>query len=166
MSISKNTTTEIVNLDISIGNEQIYGSINSGDSGFSDGSFDIQDRLSAKFGVFNSSNTRISGGEKQLMSAILCDGIESYILSKMKKTKLTEMEKLSVMWVENKDLDYVFSFDVICECLGIGADFLRIGLEELVKQKKISGANWKKIRRPRTKSKVSLASVGDIKKAA
>jgi hypothetical protein len=104
----------------------------------------------------------LTGGERKLMAALLSDGIEAYIhhsiseaigkrLSRKGKPKSDASE-----WVEAKDDSYVFSFDNVCECLGINPEYLRLGLFryiETVRKSQQEGAahtaTWKKIRRPR-----------------
>ncbi len=107
----------------------------------------------------------VSGGERKLMAALLSDGIEAYIAQSVSSLAeaSSEQDTSSVRndvseWIETKDEDYVFSFDNVCECLGIDADYLRLGLTRYVstvkEQRKLgSGPKraWKKIRRPRKK---------------
>ena len=35
----------------------------------------------------------------------------------------------AVWWIESLDNDYIFSFESVCEALGIDADYLRAGLQ-------------------------------------
>ncbi len=96
----------------------------------------------------------IQGGERRLMAALLSDGIEAYI-SQCAVAGNWQSEDVHVdafEWVETRDLSYVFSFDNVCECLGINADYLRLGLTRYVQAARKSASdkpNWKKIRRPR-----------------
>ena len=101
----------------------------------------------------------VDGGERKLMAALLSDGIEAYIASanssptdSQGKAEHAEARE----WVDTKDYGYVFSFDVVCESLGIDPDYLRLGLaryvEAIREQKKVgstAASAWKKIRRPR-----------------
>lgn len=99
----------------------------------------------------------MDGGERKLMAALLSDGIEAYIASAGSSPdaydRAEHMEARE--WVDTKDYGYVFSFDVVCESLGIDPDYLRLGLAryvETVREQKRLGATpagWKKIRRPR-----------------
>ncbi|MFN8389301.1 MAG: hypothetical protein U0136_03320 [Bdellovibrionota bacterium] len=99
----------------------------------------------------------LSGGERKLMAALLSDGIEAFIhqsvsqLAQKGKTKSDACE-----WIEAQDDSYVFSFDNVCECLGINPEYLRIGLFRYIESVRLAqvsndstGAAWKKIRRPR-----------------
>ena len=109
----------------------------------------------------------LSGGERKLMAALLSDGIEAYIsqctsakyqvaangvaLVAKRRGKIDARE-----WVDTKDHAYVFSFDNVCECLGIDPEYLRLGLGryvEAINTQRKSGDGpktvWKKIRRPR-----------------
>lgn len=84
-------------------------------------------------------------GEHALLSALLFDGIQSFINymcaeSEEEKKRYAE----SVKWIHSDQTDYVFSFTNVCHCLGIDPNYLRCGL--------INAANsqayeWHKIRR-------------------
>lgn len=99
----------------------------------------------------------LGGGERKLMAAILSDGIEAYIAQCTnpladKRKPINDARE----WVETEDDEYVFSFDNVCEALGINPRYLRIGLFRYVagvEEGRICGKNpktsWKKIRRPR-----------------
>lgn len=109
----------------------------------------------------------IDGGERRLMAALLSDGIEAYIAQALVYQSALAMGAYAERgdaceWVETKDYSYVFSFDVVCDCLGINADYLRLGLARYVEsvrerqeQARAAGNGasqpraWKKIRRPR-----------------
>ena len=101
----------------------------------------------------------LHGGERKLMAALLSDGIEAYIAqcSGMDEVEFTNLRTDVREWVDTKDEDYVFSFDNVCDCLGIDADYLRLGLTRYLlairQQRSAGGQNrvWKKIRRPRKK---------------
>ena len=102
----------------------------------------------------NSNNRGIGGGERKLMAALLSDGIEAYI-SHATSIEASYRRSEVCDWVETKDPAYVFSFDCVCECLGIDPDYLRLGLSRYVsaihdqrKQGRVAHS-WKKIRRPR-----------------
>ncbi len=74
----------------------------------------------------------IGGGERRLMAALLADGVEAYIGRSLSQ-RLGEGKHSEVQdWVETKDPGYVFSFDNVCTCLGIDAEYLRIGLARYV----------------------------------
>ena len=96
------------------------------------------------------------GGERKLMAALLSDGIEAYVLQKTSGRKKYMKDIDAECWIEDEDPSYVFSFDSVCECLGINAEYLRQGLHRYIErfeaQKsngEVSDAVWKKIRRPR-----------------
>ena len=95
----------------------------------------------------------IDGGERKLMAAILSDGIEAYIMQFAAQRSPAARKRVEACeWVETKDYAYVFSFDNVCECLGIDPEYLRMGLLRYV-QSVSEGQNrpaaWKRIRRPR-----------------
>lgn len=102
---------------------------------------------------FNSQQAGLKGGERRLMAALLSDGIEAYILHSTSKRKGDRIDAQE--WVETRDQDYVFSFDNVCDCLGINPEYLRLGLKRYVDAAKAQGSAskrvWKKIRRPRKK---------------
>ncbi len=101
----------------------------------------------------------LTGGERRLMAALLSDGIEAYIGHAMAtiegNVKKARARADASDWVEESDASYVFSFDNVCECLGINPEYLRLGLHryiEMVRTVRKDGATasgWKKIRRPR-----------------
>lgn len=99
----------------------------------------------------------IDGPERKLMAAVLSDGIEVYLTL---STSVTEPNKDDLAdaseWVWTQDHSYVFSFDNVCESLGISPNYLRFGLERYLEKVKASKVNeetrtiaWKKVRRPR-----------------
>ena len=91
-------------------------------------------------------------GERRLMTAILSDGVEAYI-SQMTGTRsrLLSGKIDAKAWVEVENQDYVFSFDNVCESLGLNPKYLRAGLRRYVEaaNKEGKGSGWRKIRRPR-----------------
>ncbi|MCB0358213.1 MAG: hypothetical protein KDD44_01205 [Bdellovibrionales bacterium] len=99
----------------------------------------------------------INGGERKLMAALLSDGIEAYISLATTDMRRPSPKWIEVRdWVEDSDNSYIFSFDVVCECLGIDPSYLRLGLRRYVEHVKVERAAgraprlvWKKIRRPR-----------------
>ena len=102
---------------------------------------------------FSGKQCGLNGGERRLMAALLSDGIEAYILHCAARRGGERID--AVDWVETRDQDYVFSFDNVCECLGIDPEYLRIGLKRYVDAARGQGPGasavrvWKKIRRPR-----------------
>ena len=86
--------------------------------------------------------------ERNLMAAILSDGVEAYIASSVSRqihqTQSSSIPQLSQQlhnnkkrtptrneaqdWVETHDDTYAFSFDNVCASLGINPDYLRLGL--------------------------------------
>lgn len=100
----------------------------------------------------------LGGGERKLMAALLSDGIEAYIshcTSTSTETSRTRSDAQE--WVETRDYNYVFSFDMVCQCLGINPEYLRLGLSRYIdahrKQQSMEGdgvkGGWRRIRRPR-----------------
>lgn len=91
-------------------------------------------------------------GERRLMSAILSDGIEAFILQSSSNSVSSRRSKKNfnaAEWINTKDESYVFSFDNVCKSLGINPSYLRYGLRRYLKSIKEQKSVWKKIRRPR-----------------
>ena len=97
----------------------------------------------------------LDGGERKLMAAILSDGIETYISQSTARVKNEKTRIDAIEWVDTKDQTYVFSFDMVCESLGLNADYIRLGLQRYVRSLESEHKSgelktvWKKIRRPR-----------------
>jgi hypothetical protein len=112
-------------------------------------------------GIAHSQFTRAASAEEKLMLAVLENAIEQfqeYALAEDPKGKalLQEVED----WLWDKDSDWFFSFESICETLKFSPDYLRQGLV-LWKKAKIQGreitSRQQPIRRRRTKT-VAAAS--------
>ena len=90
-------------------------------------------------------------GERRLMTAILSDGIEAYISQQAgTRSRLLAGKVDARSWVEVENEDYIFSFDNVCEGLGLNPKYLRAGLRRYVDSvNENGGVVWKKIRRPR-----------------
>lgn len=104
---------------------------------------------------FEGKESGLTGAERNLMAAILADGIEAYINHRTAPSRKRKPRLDACEWVEQVDHSYVFSFDNVCESLGINPDYLRIGLSRYLSAKIAKGdlgssaVQWKKIRRPR-----------------
>lgn len=98
----------------------------------------------------------LRGGERKLMAAMLSDGIDAY-LEYCTSDKTDELSADVCEWVHKRDSTYIFSFDVVCESLGIDPEYCRLGLARYLaaynnKRAGIVCENaWKRIRRPRRK---------------
>ena len=105
-------------------------------------------------GVFNQYLTTLDtatavgvarGGERALMSALHFDGIQSFIAYALAESDIEKMNyKEALCWVMNKKSDYVFSFENVCECLGINSEYLRCGLLNAANTQSFE---WRKVRR-------------------
>jgi hypothetical protein len=77
------------------------------------------------------------GPERALMLAMLFDAVQAYIcysqLAPCKKTRSQYREAFN--WVHDKSKDYIFSFNNICDALGINPNYLRLGLLNLMNSK-------------------------------
>lgn len=108
---------------------------------------------------YSNDDDGLRGGERKLMAALLSDGVEAYVAQCTSTNSNLSSSKIDAReWVDTQDQDYVFSFDNVCECLGINAEYLRLGLNRyvsLIQSQKADGVApkrvWKKIRRPRKK---------------
>jgi hypothetical protein len=91
--------------------------------------------------------------EKRLMLAILEDAIDSFqdnLLAQTRKAKMRFDEAQE--WILERDRDWVFSFESICEELGLDPRYLRQGLlrwkqQQLIKHAKADNPDLKE--RPR-----------------
>lgn len=85
------------------------------------------------------------GPVRSLMSALLFDAVQAYIcyvlLDPHKQVKSRYKEAFN--WVHTNGNDYVFSFESVCDALGVDADFLRLGLINVVNSRE----DWKRARR-------------------
>ena len=71
----------------------------------------------------------IVGPERTLMAALLFDGLQSYINYQCAQNEDTKRRfKEAHLWVHSADKEYIFSFENVCESLGIDPGYLRIGL--------------------------------------
>lgn len=69
------------------------------------------------------------GPERALLSALLFDGIQSYInyiLAPTQRAKARYAE--AHRWVTDKSTEYAFAFIPVCDALGVNPDYLRYGL--------------------------------------
>ena len=95
--------------------------------------------------IFGSNKGYASGPERALLSALLFDGIQSYMnyvfaSSASHRSRYRE----AFNWVHKKDTEYIFSFDCVCEALGVDSNFLRYGLLNSCSSQTYE---WKKARR-------------------
>jgi hypothetical protein len=78
----------------------------------------------------------VNGPERRLMSAVLEDAIHSFQKSAAARTAMdkaifAEEEE----WLFGADEDGAFSFESICDALGLDADYLRSGLRRWIEKK-------------------------------
>lgn len=74
----------------------------------------------------------VQGPLRALMSALLFDGVivcMNYACAGTKNGRSKFQE--AFRWISTRGDDYVFSFDNVCQCLGIDADSLRSGLTKV-----------------------------------
>jgi hypothetical protein len=78
------------------------------------------------------------GPERDLLRALLFDGIQayfSYCLNTQEVVK--EKFKEAYHWIHARDNDYVFSFQSVCEGLGLDSDALRLGISNFVNSNQV-----------------------------
>jgi len=70
-----------------------------------------------------------SDGERRLMVAILEDAVDVYRKQAgARDRKRRQMFEDAEGWIESPDKSWIFSYENICEMLGIDAEYLRKGL--------------------------------------
>ena len=70
-----------------------------------------------------------SGPERGLLSALLFDGVQSFISYMLASTPQERTRYVEAHnWVMEKSSEYAFSFVAVCEGLGINPEYLRLGL--------------------------------------
>lgn len=75
------------------------------------------------------------GPVRSLMSAVLFDGIQAYMSYAFEVKNGRDGRKFQEAhaWVHHDHGAYIFSFDSVCEGLGIEPDWLRLGLANAVR---------------------------------
>lgn len=69
------------------------------------------------------------GPERSLLAALLFDGIQAYIGYSLAKTDSEKAHFVEAFnWVMDRVADEPFSFNGVCEALGVAPDYLRLGL--------------------------------------
>ncbi len=94
--------------------------------------------------VLDANGGYAQGPERALMSALLFDGVMNYLSYLTKKGRSCgKRYREAYNWVHSDDSDYVFSFEGVCEGLGIDPKALRLGLINASN----SSEEWKRSRR-------------------
>ncbi len=75
------------------------------------------------------------GPERALLSALLFDGVMGYMCYAAGGSGQRRYQE-AFQWVKSRDAEYVFSFDNVCEGLGIDPQNLRLGLINAANSKK------------------------------
>jgi hypothetical protein len=79
--------------------------------------------------LFDGTAGYAQGPERALLSALLFDGIQSFIAYALASTAKERGKHAEAFnWIMAKSQDYAFSFENVCEALGLNAEWLRIGL--------------------------------------
>ena len=95
--------------------------------------------------IFTGSQGFAEGPERALLSAILFDAVQ-LILTKSSEDYSAQRAPVSeaICWLLSTESDYVFSFQNVCEGLGIDPEYLRLGV--------INSLNTRKQRRLRRRN--------------
>lgn len=85
------------------------------------------------------------GPVRALMAALLFDGVQAYLSYVIVDggKKFNSRYREAYNWVHAQGGEYIFSFDSVCEGLGIEPNFLRLGLANVLS----SSEHWKRARR-------------------
>lgn len=76
-------------------------------------------------------NSRARSGESRLMLALLQDGIDCFLRHlSARDGKGKELLAQTERWIFEREIDGVFSFDSVCEILGVSASCLRAKIRE------------------------------------
>lgn len=84
------------------------------------------------------------GPVRDLMAALLFDGVQAYMAYIISKGSARTRCKEAFTWVNTPGTDYLFSFDSVCEALGVDPNFLRYGLLNACNTRR---EEWKRGRR-------------------
>lgn len=79
----------------------------------------------------------VTGPERALMSALLFDGVincMNYAGCGGKSAQARFREAFS--WIMRAGNEYIFSFENVCDCLGVNADSLRMGLINVINSRR------------------------------
>lgn len=85
------------------------------------------------------------GPERALLAALLFDGVQAYmnyVFAESSEHRKRYSE--AYRWVHHSDKSYVFSFENVCEALGIDCEYLRLGLTNAANSQSYE---WKRARR-------------------
>ncbi len=86
------------------------------------------------------------GPERALLTALLFDGIQAYMNYAMSDDSRPTQDKYreAYLWVHTTGSEYVFSFENVCEALGMNPDYLRLGLANATNSQTFE---WRRSRR-------------------
>lgn len=79
--------------------------------------------------LFDGHKGYANGPERALLSALLFDGVQSYIhyaLATTPKGRSRYAEAFN--WVMDTGVEYAFSFNNVCDALGLNPEYVRFGL--------------------------------------
>lgn len=96
-------------------------------------------------GYFDSHAGYARGPVRALLEALLFDGVQTYLNHVFSESEASvKKSEEAYRWVHESDESYIFSFNNVCEALGIDSDFLRLGLINAANSQSFE---WKRSRR-------------------
>lgn len=114
-----------------------------GNTGTTDGQSGVQPSLLA--GLVDSERGFARGPERILLSAILFDGVQAYMNYATAQNEAQRKRYFEAYrWVHRESDDYIFSFDNVCDGLGVDPEYLRFGVANATNSQTFE---WKRARR-------------------
>jgi hypothetical protein len=98
-------------------------------------------------------------GEQRLMLAILCDAMHAYAAEMLRHRRPARLRELR-RWFESTDRAYVFSFESVCDALGLDAGYVRrrvLGRAPLLRRPWAHRVHAHRIAAPRVRRRALLA---------
>ncbi|NMC61561.1 MAG: hypothetical protein GYA55_00180 [SAR324 cluster bacterium] len=84
---------------------------------------------SEPFEYFSEATGFAEGPERALMSAVLFDAIQLLLAGRsFRRAEEAAAFRETQVWFLSHDREYVFSFENVCEALGINPEYLRLGI--------------------------------------
>lgn len=90
--------------------------------------------------IVNGDDGYAMGPERDLLSALLFDGVQSYLnYANSGASEARTRYREACAWIYKRGDEYIFSFDSVCEGLGIDPDYLRSGLSSVTAEGVLKG---------------------------
>jgi hypothetical protein len=79
--------------------------------------------------IFDGADGYAKGPERDLLGALLFDGIQAFVSYALAETATQKAKYAEAFnWVMDRESEEQFSFNGVCEALGVSSEFLRFGL--------------------------------------